>query len=142
MTESHKIYLAIVGSRDLEDYSLLETNTSEYIAEIKAELKTETEAETDEATVEFIIVSGGAKGADTLAEKYAVQHGYQTLIFRVTQHDWKDLGNAAGPLRNSKIVKASDFMIAFPSKSSRGTFDSINKMKKKNNQIKVVKYDA
>jgi hypothetical protein len=128
-----KINLAIVGSRDLNDYKLLKAETDSYIVEIQKLFP--------ENQLEVVIISGGARGADTLAEKYAIDNKYQTVIYRVTSNQWKELGKVAGILRNTDIVKASDYMIAFPSQTSRGTFDSINKMLKKNGNVKIIKYD-
>ena len=126
------VNLAIVGGREFDDYDLLEVETTSYIKEILQKFVNPSE-------VEVVIVSGGARGADTLAEKYAKTHNYNTLIFRVTPHQWKDLGKLAGIRRNTDIVNNSDYMIAFPDQNSRGTWDSIRKMTKKNNQVKVIK---
>lgn len=70
------------------------------------------------------IVSGGAYGADALAEKYANAKGLATLIFKA---DWQKHGKKAGILRNQDIVDNSDVVIAFWDGVSRGTNNTINR---------------
>ena len=69
------------------------------------------------------LVSGGAKGADKLAERYSMVYNIPIKVF---YPDWKTYGKSAGPIRNKLIVKASDFVVAFWDHSSRGTLSSIN----------------
>lgn len=107
--------LGIVGSRNYSDYDNFK----------KAVLKI-----VDIKNVECI-VSGGAQGVDTLAEKLADEFKIKKLIFNVTQEDWKKYGKYAGPRRNTSIVENSDYIIAFPSKYGKGTQDTINKAKDK-----------
>lgn len=64
------------------------------------------------------IVSGGARGVDSLAEEVAEEYGMETLIFPA---DWERHGKSAGFIRNREIVKAADLVVAFWNGSSRGT---------------------
>ena len=76
------------------------------------------------------IVSGGAKGADTIAEIIAKEHSIKTLIFKP---DWTKHGKAAGMVRNTDIVKNADMGFAIvnkPLQESKGTFDSFKKFLK------------
>jgi hypothetical protein len=98
--------LGIVGSRTFNDYD--EFTTAMSLIEIW---------DCEE------IVSGGASGADTLAEKYANQHKIPTKIFKP---DWTKYGKKAGFIRNQDIVENSDFLIAFWDGSSKGTKNSID----------------
>jgi hypothetical protein len=109
--------IAIVGSRDFADYEFLKSKVNSFLDEYESQ-------ENDS----IIIVSGGAKGADSLAEQYAKEYGYETLILKP---DWKQYGRSAGILRNTDIVENADILIAFPTKSSIGTWDSIRKAKAK-----------
>lgn len=68
------------------------------------------------------IISGGAKGADTLAERFAKEREYETLIFSA---DWKTHGKAAGFIRNKQIVVACDMVLAFWDGKSKGTQHTI-----------------
>lgn len=74
------------------------------------------------------IVSGGAPGADTLAEQYAKQHAISIIVFNA---NWEQFGRAAGPLRNKQIVEFADMMIAFLAEGSKGTANSISLAKSK-----------
>ncbi|MBP0613681.1 DUF2493 domain-containing protein [Chryseobacterium sp. cx-311] len=56
------------------------------------------------------IVSGGAKGADTLAERYAKDIGRPMVVYRP---DYKMFGRAAPCVRNSEIIENSDIVYAF-----------------------------
>ena len=113
--------LAIVGSRDFQNYDLLKSEVNNYLKEI-GEYKITT------------IVSGGAPGTDQLAERFAKEKCLELQIFRA---EWGKFGPKAGPLRNTKIVKASDFIIAFPSKNGKGTQDTIKKALDANIPIKI-----
>lgn len=115
--------LAIVGSRTFTDKNLFNSTLEKYI--IDHGLPT-------------TIVSGGAAGADTLAERWAVAHGIATEIYKP---DWKKHGKAAGVLRNTDIVANCTHMIAFPSKRGKGTQDSIKKAIARGIDVKVVKID-
>ncbi len=66
----------------------------------------------------FVILSGGAKGVNTLAERYAEEKGMEIEIFKA---DWKRYGKGAVYLRNVEIWKAADLGIAFWDGQSKGT---------------------
>lgn len=100
--------LAVVGSRDFEDYSLLEKTIDEII--------------TKRSLIVEKIVSGGATGADSLAELYAIKRGYPMKVYKA---DWDKYGKGAGPIRNTQIVMDSDLVIAFRKPGSRGTQNTI-----------------
>lgn len=67
---------------------------------------------------DIIIVSGGCRGTDALAEQYAAAHGYA-----IERHipEWARYGRAAGPRRNRTMVECADYVIAFWDGHSRGT---------------------
>lgn len=71
----------------------------------------------------FILVSGGCKGPDKIAEDWARANGLDICIFLP---DWDKHGRAAGPIRNKDIVNECDFLIAFWDGKSRGTMSSLN----------------
>jgi YspA, cpYpsA-related SLOG family len=85
------------------------------------------------------IVSGGAKGADTLGERYAEEKGIPTNIY---YPDWKTHGRIAGFLRNTDIVKNSDVVLAFWDGESRGTMDSLKKCVKLGIPYKIILPDG
>lgn len=69
-----------------------------------------------------LIVSGGATGADALAEEYALARQIEVMVLEA---DWKRYGRGAGPMRNQEIVKAADVVVAFWNGESRGTANTI-----------------
>jgi predicted Rossmann fold nucleotide-binding protein DprA/Smf involved in DNA uptake len=83
------------------------------------------------------IISGGAAGADTLAEQYAKTHAIPLQVF---QADWKKYGRQAGPIRNKLIVESSDEVLAFWDGSSKGTQSTIKLATKANKKVHVVSY--
>ncbi len=66
-----------------------------------------------------VIVSGGAKGVDTAAEKEARRLGYPEPV--VYLPNWKQHKKAAGMIRNRLIVEDSDGLIIFWDGVSPGT---------------------
>ena len=68
------------------------------------------------------IISGGAKGADSLGARYATERGIPVTIFRP---DWDKYGKRAGFIRNTDIVTAADIIVAFWDGESKGTANSI-----------------
>ncbi|MCO5072143.1 MAG: DUF2493 domain-containing protein [Rhizobiaceae bacterium] len=70
------------------------------------------------------IISGAAKGADTLAAEWAKRFGFPLYEFPA---DWKALGKAAGPIRNQLMIDEGkpDLVVAFP--GGRGTADMIRR---------------
>ncbi len=110
--------LAVVGSRGFDDYQLMCDTLSQYSI--------------------TKIISGGAKGADSLASKYAKEHNIELVEFIP---DWKNLGVKAGFIRNKDIVDNSDFVIAFWDSYSNGTRDSIKYASKHCKLLKVIEYN-
>lgn len=108
--------LAIVGSRGFNDYKLL----SDHVRLYKPSL----------------IVSGGARGADKLAEQYAKEHNIEMLIIKP---EWDLYGNEAGFRRNIDIINHADSVIAFWDGESKGTKHSIS-IAKYNRPCEVVNY--
>lgn len=74
------------------------------------------------------IVSGGARGVDTLGENYAKQHNIKLTVFKP---DWNKYGIKGGVIRNSQMSKYADCAIVIHC-GSNGSIDMINKMKKLN----------
>lgn len=99
--------IGVVGSRTYEDYDLLKRVLRDFIP--------------------CLIVSGGAKGADSLAEKFASESGIPITVYEA---EWDTYGKSAGFRRNQLIVDDSDFIVAFWDGESKGTADTLNKAKK------------
>lgn len=97
--------VAIIGSRTFNDYNYLSSCLQKLFPE------------------PFEVVSGGAKGADALSERYAKDNGLPTIIFKP---DWDLHGKAAGFIRNKDIINAADKVVAFWDGKSKGTKHSID----------------
>lgn len=69
-----------------------------------------------------VIISGGAKGADSLAEQYAKDNN---ITLSVHPANWKKYGKRAGFLRNKEIIKNTEICVAFWNGISKGTADDI-----------------
>jgi hypothetical protein len=96
--------LAIIGSRSFDNYDLL-NNEILSLGIIISE-----------------VISGGAKGADNLAEKWAINNQIELTIIKP---NWSLYGRGAGIKRNEKIINDCDYCIAFWDGKSKGTLSSI-----------------
>jgi hypothetical protein len=118
----------VAGSRSITDYTTV---------------KTAIEASGFDVTC---LVSGGARGVDSLGERWAQENGVRIKRFPA---DWNKHGKAAGPIRNAEMADyiqqhASDWdgcgLIAVWDGISRGTDHMIDNAKSKN--IPVFVYDV
>lgn len=109
--------VAVIGSRSFNDYE-----------EVKRTLS---------AINITLLVSGGAKGADTLGEQYAKENNIPTKIF---YPDWEKHGKAAGMIRNTDIINEAELVVAFWDQKSNGTRDSIQKAEKAGKKILIITF--
>lgn len=77
-----------------------------------------------------VVITGGTRGADRLAEAWARSHGVECIAEPVTQEEWDTLGRAAGPIRNQRMIDdhRPSHCVAFPGGS--GTRDMIRRARK------------
>ena len=68
------------------------------------------------------VVSGAARGVDSLGERYAVDNSLTIQLFPA---EWEKLGKPAGVIRNQKMAEYADALIAVRKDNSRGTSDMI-----------------
>ena len=80
------------------------------------------------------VVSGGAKGPDSVGEEWAVQNKIECTIYKP---DWEHYGRSAGMIRNTAIITNCDIVLAFWDGESRGTLDSIKKAVKLQKSVTV-----
>ena len=109
--------VAVIGSRTFNDYELLRQTLS------KIEIT--------------LVVSGGAKGADSLGEEYANANNIPTKIFLP---DWDKYGKSAGMLRNSDIINEAEIIVAFWDGESKGCKDAIAKANKLNKKVLIISF--
>jgi hypothetical protein len=109
--------IAIVGSRNLRPHKQIER----FLRSLPAGT---------------MIVSGGARGPDSIAVEYAQKIGLPTKVFPA---NWDMHGRSAGMIRNAVIVAEADEVIAFWDGVSRGTAFTIERAKKTGKPCRVVK---
>lgn len=122
--------LIIAGGRDFDDYSLLD----------KAVSKLDTQFDkTDGLRWGYIreVVSGHARGADRLGEKWADKNLVPVKQFIP---DWDYYGSSAGIKRNEEMGDYADELLAFWDLQSSGTKHMIEYMKKLNKPVTIVVY--
>ena len=86
----------------------------------------------------FSIISGGAFGADSMAEAYAKANN---LSFTLYEAKWHLYGKSAGFKRNKTLVVMSDIQLFFWDGKSRGTKHAIDLAYKQNpDSVFVVLY--
>lgn len=113
--------ILVAGGRSFSDYTLMKQTLDGILHNIDG----------------VHMISGGADGADSLAERYARENGYP---IRTYKPDWIKFGKAAGPIRNAEMVKDSDMVVAFWDGISKGTKSTINLAEKSEKILKVIKY--
>lgn len=110
----------VAGGRDFENYEWLREVLDNHL------------------TIGDIIISGTAKGADTLGEKYAEQRTHEIMKFPA---EWEKYGKSAGPIRNRQMALVSDKLVAFLALSgSKGTKNMIETALKKGLEVHVYRY--
>lgn len=77
---------------------------------------------------EFVVIEGGAKGADQCAREWGVNNDF---VRHITEDaNWRRYGKRAGPIRNRKMVDEHepDFVVAFHDNldESKGTKDCVD----------------
>ncbi len=114
------IRLLVCGGRDFTDWILFQSSLKEY------RYKTS------------IVIHGGAIGADTLANHWAVS--FNTPI-KVYKPNWSKYGVKAGPIRNKQMLDKGkpNLVIAFPTPKSRGTYDMIRQAEKAGVEVIIIK---
>ena len=121
MTTNYKIKLIIAGSRDFSDYNLLEQAIKENF--------------TLNELVE--IVSGTARGADSLGEIFANKYNIPIKRFPA---NWDLYGKSAGYRRNVEMAAYADALIAFWDGQSRGTMHMIDIAEHNNLKVIIINY--
>lgn len=103
---------AIIGSRGINNIDL-----SNYIKEIPS-----------------LVVSGGARGVDRLAETWAKNKGIKVQVFKP---EYARYGKGAPLRRNATIVDNSDVVYAFWDGISKGTQNTIDYARKVGKRVIV-----
>ena len=127
-----ELRIIIAGSRDFNDYKLLKTSIRDILKNISL----------DDIN-KIKIISGTARGADQLGERFAKQFKLDVVKFPA---DWDRFGKRAGSIRNEEMAKYSvkdnnyGMLVAFWDGKSRGTKHMIDLAKKHGLEVHVVKF--
>lgn len=111
--------VAIVGSREWSNYPLFKVYIDKFRENIQMHM----------------IISGGARGVDSMAEKYALENEIEFVCFPPILEEGFP---RAYFRRNVRIVNAADCIIAFPKGKSTGTRHSISLANKLKKQLYVI----
>lgn len=84
------------------------------------------------------IISGAAKGVDSLAIRYAKENH---IPFEIYEPDWS-LGKSAGVQRNMLMAKNADALICFWDGTSKGSKNMLEIMKKLKKRLVVLTPDS
>lgn len=86
-----------------------------------------------------LLIHGGARGADSLAKRWAEREGVPAREFIA---DWTLHGKAAGPMRNQRMLDEGKphMVIAFP--GGRGTADMVERAKRERIPVVTVRSRA
>jgi hypothetical protein len=74
------------------------------------------------------VVSGRARGVDTLGEEWAAANGIPVKPFPVTKEEWRTIGKYAGHLRNRKMGDYGQALVAIWDGQSKGTRQMVEYM--------------
>ena len=87
------------------------------------------------------IISGCAKGADTLGMRFATRY-CDGLVIGLDEYpaDWATYNKAAGRIRNQQMAQEADGLIAFWNGRSRGTKHMIECATRCNLEIHIYRY--
>jgi len=135
--------LIIAGTRTFNDYELLELETARFMKENNLKLP-------------ISIVSGKAKGADSLGEVFAKKFGFPIVK---KPADWdnitgvspvyvkynkfgKPYNSRAGHDRNEEMAKISQYCIIFHDGQSKGSLNMKENCEKYNLTYKIIKYES
>jgi len=118
----------VAGSRSFNDYELLSQTLDNLLSN----------------QPKVAIVSGGARGADSLAERYAKEHNLPLKVFPA---DWNRFGKSAGYKRNRQM---HEFIAQFKNRGcvcfwdgqSRGTAHNFELCKEFNNPLRIKRFKA
>lgn len=113
--------IIVAGSREFNDYDLLKKSIQENFQRYEVEE----------------IVSGTARGADTLGEQFAKEYNISVKKFPA---NWDLYGKSAGYRRNVEMADYADALIAFWDGKSKGTGHMINIAKDKNLRVIVINF--
>lgn len=88
---------------------------------------------------DYVIVSGGARGADKLGEQWAKDYSFPVERYPA---QWELYGKQAGHIRNHQMAEVSNVLVAFWDGQSKGTENMISTALKKGLEVHVYRYNS
>ena len=119
------ISIMICGSRSFNNFALLEKLVLEDMQDYLDKNPQIGHFNPKETT----IISGKARGADTLGELFARKYGLKVAEYPA---QWNLYGKRAGFIRNEQMRNESDIVIMFHDGKSKGTAHDLKLCKEKN----------
>lgn len=89
-----------------------------------------------------VVVHGGARGVDSIADEWASFHGIARESHPVSEEDWKRIGLSAGPRRNRAMAaRGAELCVAIftGAAATRGTADMVRAAKKAGIPVREVR---
>jgi hypothetical protein len=99
--------LIVAGGRNLKNYEWFREKMDDFLERNNVEL----------------IIHGNGHGTDQMADRYARERDIPREVYPA---HWDAYGNKAGPMRNKRMARRGDWLLAFP--GGRGTKDMKRKM--------------
>lgn len=117
------IRLLVCGSRSIIDKKWVYAQIDEYLKSF--------------AGIPITIIQGEAKGVDSLAKRYAIDHN---LLHEDYPADWENLGISAGYIRNNTMVNTATHVLVLWDGASKGSEHSIKLARQKNKPLTIITY--
>lgn len=119
--ENNTFKVIVAGGRDFFDYTLLSEKLNAILSKKE----------------NIIIVSGMARGADSLGEKYAREHKLLLSYFPAL---WDKHGTRAGFIRNEEMAKYADACVCFWDGKSVGTKHMMDTAETMSLKLRIINY--
>jgi len=139
---NNEFRIIIAGGREFNDYELLKNSMFQILADISSR-EVNGVRKITVPKEDITIISGTARGADTLGERFAKEFGLSVHRFPA---DWNRYKGAAGPIRNKQMAKhASNFdgtgmLVAFWDGNSPGTKSMIEIAEREGLTVHIIRY--
>ena len=117
------IKIIVAGGRDFTNYAVLKKELDYLFQNVVKE--------------DLTIISGTAKGADTLAIKYANEKNISLIQMPA---DWSTYRKSAGFKRNVAMAQIADGLVAFWDGKSHGTGHMIKIAEAKGLKVRIINY--
>lgn len=116
--------VVIAGGRDFNDFPTLCATLDKLLTE---QIKVN----------KIVIISGGARGADTLGERYARLRNFGLIKVKA---DWNKYRRSAGFIRNKEMLNIADGVVCFWDGKSTGTGHMVTITRDSLTHLRIISY--